>query len=693
MRILKQRMLILLWVFSGFFSISGTVEHTYYFDTPFISPKGDFQVVTFPHTALSGLPGNPMLPYHQVVLLLPPGEEAVSVEWTGEDEVQLPGVFNLFPAQYVRPVSQGLSGDFIRNAGTYRMTTIYPAEKTGVLITQYLNGFAFALTTFTPVNYIPASGVLSWYRKMTILITTRPGKLSKEALKNLNTSDAVMRRIAAFAQNPEAIRQYPVTDSPSTDYQFLIITPELFQNEFQELIAMYAAKGITTAIATTATITATVSGWDLPEKIRNYILSEYQNHHIEYVLLAGNPVYVPYRGFYCQVQSSSLYTDGNIPADLYFSGMDGSFDANGNHVYGEVADEPDLLPEVAVARFPVNDTAELRNMIHKSIAYQTNPVLEEFTRPILAGEHLWANPLTLGGDFMELLIDDHSDSGYFTHGIPSATNAITKLYDSIILPGGTLWQWSADSLRTLINGGRSFIHHLGHANNSYMMRMSISSITNSNFSQVNGTDHNYTFLYTQGCNTGAFDNPACIAAKAVSIDNFLAGGVFNSRYGWFNEGSSDGPSQHLHREFVSTMYTDTLPDRHLGAAHMISKVKTAPWVTLPGEWEPGAQRWCHYCSNALGDPALEIRIEEPSVFTTLTWTGSIDTSWENPNNWTPARIPTSLTDVVIPDTPVKPIITSSITTCHNLTIQSQGNLTISPGKKLTAWGNVTLKGP
>ena len=707
MRLLKRTVLIALWMLSGSFSFAGTIEITYHFEAPVIRSAGDFQTVIFPNTNLSGLPGKPMLPYHQVILLLPPGEAAISVEWFGEEEVVIPGKFVLYPAQNLQPVSLGPSGEFNRDEETYRSTTSYPQEKTGTLITQYLNGYAFALTTCTPVNYIPATGTLSYYRTLTIRITTSPDASSEAALKNLKPAGQRTGRVASFAQNPEAIRQYaeqihrspeptpldPEADNLLNDYQLLIITPELFQNEFQGLVDMYANKGITSVITTTESIASTGTGWDLPDKIRNFIIGEYQDHNIEYVLLAGNPALVPYRGFYCQVQSSSVYTDWNIPADLYYSGMDGSYDANGNHIFGEVTDDPDLLPEVSVGRFPVNDTAELRNMIHKSISYQTNPVLEEFSRPLLAGEHLWSNPLTMGGDFMNLLIDDHADSGYFTHGIPSETNDITKLYDSIIQPGGTVWTWSAASLLALINQGTSFIHHLGHANYNYMMRLNISSITNANFPMVNGTDHNYTFLYTQGCNTGEFDNPICIAARAVSIDNFLAGGVFNSRYGWFNEGSSDGPSQHLEREFVSAMYTDTMPDRHLGTAHRISKVKTAPWVTAPGQWEPGALRWCFYDCNTLGDPALEIRIEEPTLFSTLTWNGSIDANWDNPGNWTPATAPTSLYNVFIPGAPAGPVISSESASCHDLTIQNGGILTISTGKKLTAWGNVTLQAP
>ncbi len=44
---------------------------------------------------------------------------------------------------------------------------------------------------------------------------------------------------------------------------------------------------------------------------------------------------------------------------------------------------------------------------------------------------------------------------------------------------------------------------------------------------------------------------------------------------------------------------------------MISKIMTAPWIGLPGEFEPGAQRWTQYDCNLLGDPALWILTKDP----------------------------------------------------------------------------------
>jgi hypothetical protein len=291
---------------------------------------------------------------------------------------------------------------------------------------------------------------------------------------------------------------------------------------------------------------------------------------------------------------------------------------------------------------------------------------------------------------MNLLVNNHGDNGYYTHGIPGNSNNIEKLYDSIITPG-QIWYWSTYTLLARINSGKSFLHHLGHANSSYVMRLNTPDITDANFSRVNGFDHNYQLLYTQGCDCGAFDDSGCIGAKMVTIKNFLAGGVFNSRYGWFDEGTTEGPSEHLQREFVSTLYTDTLPDKHFGTAHMISKIKTAPWVTAPGEFEAGAQRWCHYDANALGDPALEIWTGEPSSFPILTWTGSINTDWGNPGNWNPPSVPTSLNDVVIPNVPNKPVITTFNTfVCHNLTVQSGSTFIINQGKSVVVRGSVIL---
>lgn len=598
---MKKISFLLLSLFVVFSLRAGEITWRYTFSEPAIVPVDNYQTIVFRNTMQSGLTGEPSLPYHSVALMLPPGETAVSMEIKGELLTAIPGQYTLYPRQYVRPISQGHDGTFVKKEDVYKSAQRYPGNMEGNLSTHFLNGFGFALSTFTPVVCRPATGEVAYYRGVTITIKTRPDGRAEQALKNLKTTGKVLTKVTRLAQNREMIAQYPVMKSAMTDYQILIITSFLFEEGFQPLTEYYNSRGLTSHITSVESINASGTGTDLQEKIRNHIIDEYQNNGIEHVILGGDIAHVPYRGFYCYVVSGSGYEDSNIPADLYYAALDGTWNDDNDWKWGEPG-EDDLLPDISVGRMSFSNMAELENMVNKSITYQTNPGEWDMNKPYLVSEFLYDDPMTWGADYLELLIDDHSDNGYFTYGIPSAGNNITRLYDT---PG---YNWSSGQVISGINAGKGFIHHSGHSNSNYMMRLYTWDITNSNFSQVNGVDGNFQLMYTHGCICGAFDEEDCIAEKAVSIDNFLAGGIFNSRYGWFNQGQTEGPSAHLHREFISAVYHPDADSafRELGAAHSMSKIMTAPWSNLPGEFEPGAQRWCMYDCNVLGDPVLKV---------------------------------------------------------------------------------------
>ena len=577
------------------------IEQTYFFDNYKISERDGFQVINFDNTLLTGKVGEPVLPYHSVSLLLPPGEEAVSIEIIGKDETIIPGSFNLYPQQQSRPISEGRSEEFIINNSLYTSLEIYPAKLSGELITEFMNGFGFALCTFTPVRYIPSSGEITYFKEVEIKIITGSSQEAIKALNNLRTSRSVLENVSRFAQNDRNISLYPNRNSREDEYEILIITAAQFESEFQSYIDLYLMRGMLTEIVTIEYINANIPGQDTQEKIRNYIIQEYQDSAIEQVVLAGDVEHVPYRGFYCYVDSGSGYTSDDIPADLYFSALDGTWNDDGDNNWGEIG-EDDLLPDVSVGRMSFSNLSELSIMLNKTISYQDTPVLGELQKPLLLGEHMYSDPQTWGGDFLDLLIGFHDDNGYTTNGIP-VDHDYETMYDR------DLGYWSDTELINKINEGIAFIHHAGHANTNYNMRMNTSDITNTNFSLVNGVDHNFTFVYTHGCMSGGFDSSDCIAEYMVKIDNFAAAFVGNSRYGWFNEGQTEGPSLHLHREFVDALYSDKT--RWIGSAHLESKIDTSPWVTAPGQWEEGALRWCFYDCNVLGDPALSIWTDEP----------------------------------------------------------------------------------
>jgi len=598
---MKKINLVIIFILLASLTFGSTIRKTYYFSTPKISYTGDYQIFTFQQTLLTGVKGEPTLPYYAISLLIPPGEIATDIKFIGEDKVTIDGNFQLFPYQSSKPLSDITKSEFQINQKVYEMESNYPRKSTGGLSTGYLGGYSIAMSTFTPIKYIPAKGEISYFKKVTIVIETATDNEATAALKNLNSSKNIKSRLLNFTQNPEDIALYNIPPKRSeNNYSLLIITPNQFIGGFDELRNIYLSRGINSEVITSEYISTNIAGQDLQEKIRNLIIQEYQESGIDYVILGGDVEHIPYRGFYCYVQSGSGYSSSNIPADLYYSALDGTWNDDGDNNWGE-PDEDDLLPEVAVARYPFNNASELEKIIHKTIYYQNSPVLGEFTNPLLAGEHLYTDPETWGRDYLDLLIGERSDNGYTTTGIPESY-PIDSLYEHDN-------PWSGNDLINKINQGTQFVHHVGHASPTYVAHLNNSDITNSNFYAVNGVDHNYTLMQTHGCDCGSFDYDDCILEKMVTIDNFAVSVIGNSRYGWFNEGQSEGPAAHLHREMVDALYHEKI--NHLGSAFVESKIQTAPWVEAPGQHEEGALRWNFYDINILGDPALSVWTAEP----------------------------------------------------------------------------------
>lgn len=599
---MKFKITLFLLVLTMFSQVvkSEVIEKEYQSGDYTITKSGNYHLISFENALLTGKTGEPVLPYFNVSLMLPPGQIAESLEFTGLELTQIDGNFTLYPKQFVQPISKGKSGIFAKSSEIYESDQKYPELQTGQLNTSFMNGFSVGMSAFTPIVYYPSSGKVFYYKSVIVRIKTKGSSLADQSLENLNTSEPVMRHVAMTVQNPETISLYPQNDNRTGEYEMLIITSQQYQNGFQQLIDLYKFRGIQAQVVTTQTIYSSMTGNDNQDKIRNYIKQEYQNNGVQHIMLAGDVEIVPYRGFYCHVQSSSVYEDSNIPSDLYYSALDGNWNTDGDSKWGEIG-EDDLLPEISVARFSFSNQTELTAMIHKTVFYQASPVLGEFQRPIMAGEDLYNAPQTYGCDYLELLVGVRSDNGYTTTGYPENYN-----FQWMCDENGT---WSKTQLINKINQGSQFIHHSGHSNSTYTMRMDISDVTNSNFSQVNGTTRNYSLVYSHGCICGAFDDSDCIGERFMTIDNFAVAGALNSRYGWFNEGQTEGPSAHLHREFVDALFD--WKENHIGTAHLISRTQTASWVNAPGQWEEGALRWCFYDCNILGDPALRIWTDEP----------------------------------------------------------------------------------
>ena len=578
------------------FTFAQSIEMTYTFDKPTVTQLEGYEQIQMRGCMQSALIGQPSLPWQSVSLLLPQGQEAESIEVELNDFQEIDNPVNLYPYQPSRTTGDFTPRALVKDEQLYASKAVYPVQNHGVVTTQYKNGYAFAFSAFTPVQYIPSTGKVMYAKSAKVRINLKAAKADHSDM--LWATPEVKNSVKRLAQNPEMMDSYTTRGREINAYDVLIITDQNFVNEYEEYCDYYNSISLRNRIATTSEIYASMTGVDNQDKIRNYIIQEYQNNGIIMVVLGGDVNIVPFRGLYCYVTSGGgNQEDNGIPSDLYFSGLDGDWNTDGDNLWGEPG-EDDLLPEIGISRMSFKTATDLQNMIHKTLSYQQAPVLGEFHKVILAGEHLYDNPTSNGSDYLELLIGTHDDNGYTTTCYPVGYD-FTKLYEEE-------GNWSGSSLKQAINAGTSYVHHDGHANTGYVAGWY--SVSNNDFSGANGTTHNYTFFHTQGCDCGAFDEN-CILEDMVTMQNFAVAVIGNSRYGWFNEGQTEGPGCHLEREMTDAQWNDRIG--LLGCAISEGKTMTAPWVNAPGQWEEGALRWNFYDMNVLGDGAVSVWLDEP----------------------------------------------------------------------------------
>jgi hypothetical protein len=594
---MKKTTLFIFSLMVSLFASAQTIEKTYYLGQPSISQIQGYEQIQFAGCIQSALAGQPSLPWHSVSLMLPQGTEATAIEVELSDFHTLEGNHNLFPYQSALTYSDPVRKQFEKDETLYASKSVYPAQAYGNLSTHFMNGIGFAFSAFTPVQYVPGTGQVRYATKATIRITTTASKADQSRKLWLNGGNA--ERAMRLAQNPEMLQTYNSRGRTVGGYDLLVVTKQQYVGAFNGYVNFYQARGLRTRVVALETITSTMEGRDNPEKLRNYIIQEYENNGIMMVNLAGDVPDIPYRGLYCYAQSGSGYEDNDIPADLYYAALDGTWNDDNDNRWGEIG-EDDLLPEVGIGRMCFSNQSELDHMLYKAMTYQTDPVLGEFHDVIMAGEHLYDDPFTNGSQYLELLIGTHDDNGYTTTCIPEDYN-FTRLYEEE-------GNWSGFMLRNAINQGTQYVHHDGHANTGYVAGWNTSAITDNNFSGLNGIDHNYTFFHTSGCICGDFSSD-CILERMTKIANFAVATFGNSRYGWFNEGQTEGPAIHLARETEDAYYHDRIP--YGGMALREGKIETAPWVNAPGQWEEGALRWNFYDLNMMGDVAVSPWHDEP----------------------------------------------------------------------------------
>jgi hypothetical protein len=385
---------------------------------------------------------------------------------------------------------------------------------------------------------------------------------------------------------------YASSTLPPDTVEYLIITESPYDLLFAGLLDWKLQRGIRAKAVNISWITANYAGYDTPEKIRNFLKDAYAEWGVIWVLLGGDTGIVPARMAYSG-------PEGSVPCDLYYADLDGDWDANANHVYGEPADRVDMRPELIVGRASVDTWDEAYTFVDKVKTYEKYPPYRDYA----------LKAFFMGFDLDVTTPTEEAKRAINLNYLPPRYAPIDTVYDSMTGPHK---QGVIDQL----NAGHHIVNHSDHGVvyiSEPLRGMMGTGATNHNqwleYPDVDAL-HNgdsLSIVFSVACVLATIDVD-CQAERFVNNPN--GGGIAfigNTRDGFYYPGApGQGPGDQIDAHFFNSLFTRGYS--HLGQA--VADCRN-DFVTLASTDE----YWRHqvYETILVGDPELPVWTDTPET--------------------------------------------------------------------------------
>ena len=397
----------------------------------------------------------------------------------------------------------------------------------------------------------------------------------------------------------------------------LIVTNNALADAFGDVAEWYTRKGYPAQVVTVEDISSAFTGDDLQEKVRTCIRQYHEQNDVQYVVLGGDNSVVPDRDTYVSVGSTTTYT---MPTDLYYGSLYGTWDRDGDLIYGEAGSDSDsyLTYDVVVARYPVRRANEVAAILQKVIAYETNPPEQDWATEMLStGARLWNvyGPGSYSGESFDHRASDAeikaavADDAYVEPFWAARTvDQLFDTYSSWDVSSAGDYDLTASNLFDAMSNGYQFMTMLTHGSYSAwgMESGMLTSTTVADLSQA----LNVPIISTIACNTGAYDVADPALSEAFLRSPFTGTIVYLgcSRYGWGYPTTSLGTSIRYTYEFYHQFAS--MGHRIAGEAFVASKEMFAPYSGSNTSY-----RWVQLGLNFQGDPLVQMYAADPVALT------------------------------------------------------------------------------
>lgn len=553
-------------------------------------------------------PGSPLLPVYSGNVLIPAGAELTGISVANVERTEMGEGITLYPAQPPRPTNANAQVPFVAPIpSVYASRTVYPASPLAPVPAGSKAGFRIAGFTLCPFEYRAASGRLTLLSHIELEVSYRENAVAAPTLTK-NQLQLAERGVGAIVMNSKDVSTMAprVAAKLANEIDVIIVTSNAMKPTFETLRSYYMRKGFFTVIMPTESIYARYSGYDNAEKVRNMLKEKFAQNGLKYVVLGGDVAICPLRYAYFE------YSPYNVPADWYFADLDGTWDDDGDHQYGEMTgDNPDLFGDIIVARIGVDDSAQFANFFAKDTLYELAPDTSYLNNVLLPFEDLWSN------------IDYYG--------------RIVNKNIALALSGMSAWE--VDSMLYMppstvvagINAGRHLWHFAGHGATTLFG----STFTSSNISQLTNASKPF-IVNSMACDCGDFDNGDGLGELLLTGANGAVSTATNARFGW-GAPPCMGPSEALCMEF----YNNYVKGFNQGEAYNLAKDfwRNASFSQL-------TYRWSIYDWTFQGDPTMrmwrcvprEVAVDFPDTISSSPQTLTADVSYVGGEQAAGARV-------------------------------------------------------
>ena len=603
------------------------------FDTFNLSQEDRKDIIKMEKTFCGNNPGAPNLPVKVVYFIVPFGKDVKKISCSSEQFI-LEGEYDISPVVSEYPTSE-IIYPTEKNTVIYSKNQFYPVEKYRKIGVQRKNGVDVLIIQLFPFQYNPVTRKLIHHKKMGLNVEFAQNSyreeeqiqklLNYEKLSEIFSSNRSKNKF----MNQDALSSYQGksrywknsrTSLVSSDdpYDYIIITNQILENEWSELVTQKESYGLNVNIYTTEDIYANYTGSDNPEKIRNFIIDAYDTwsgtaNPLQWILLGGDSNIVTARSVRCHGYWSSSWHYYSMYTDNYYAGLDGDWNNDADSYFGEgdndqvpddfpetwilgtSGEEADWFFEVNIGRAILEDASEIDNWLNKTISYEDLSCSENYLKTLtLVGQYLGYT--AYGGTAMDEIAMFLPE---FNHN---------RLYQM----NGT---YSKANVVDAINNGTHIISHLGHANYLRVFDIYDGDVD----TLLTNTD--YCFVYTQGCHTGRYYGLECIAESFLKREHGTFAYIGNTHYGFYSSYKDQGASQLFEREFFDAIRNEGITN--LGNANYDSKEDLAGIIG-----PTGARRWVGMDLTLFGDPHLSLHLDVGDVSAEQTTGNEITISYE-----------------------------------------------------------------